>query len=63
MEAPKDIAIGAQVYTAVRHILKQNQIKITNEHVGGQQNRSIIFKAGGVDGPEVRLEGEEEIKL
>ncbi len=63
MEAPKDIAIGAQVYTAVRQILKQNRIKITNEHVGGQQNRSIILKAGGVDGPEVRLEGEEEIKL
>lgn len=62
MEEPPDIALGAQVYTAVRTILQGNKVMIQGEHVGGPYNRSVRMTAGGA-GPNITAPGLKEVSL
>jgi chemotaxis receptor (MCP) glutamine deamidase CheD len=62
MEEPPDMALGAQVYTAVRTILQGNKVLIQGEHVGGPYNRSVRMTAGGA-GPNVTAPGLKEVAL
>lgn len=62
MEEPPDMALGAQIYTAVRTILQGNKVLISGEHVGGPYNRSVRMTAGGA-GPNVTAPGLKEVSL
>ncbi|MGQ9499985.1 MAG: chemotaxis protein CheD [Dissulfurimicrobium sp.] len=62
MEEPQDMALGAQVYTAVRTILQENKVLIKGEHVGGPYNRSVRMTAGGA-GPNITAPGLKEVAL
>ncbi|MGB9712494.1 MAG: hypothetical protein ACP5SG_02225 [Dissulfurimicrobium sp.] len=63
IEEPSDMALGAQIYTAVRTILQGNRVMIQGEHVGGQYNRSVKMIAGKAGGPLVTAPGLREVSL
>lgn len=62
IEEPPDMALGAQIYTAVRTILQGNKVLIQGEHVSGPYNRTVRMTAGG-GGPNVTAPGLREVSL
>ncbi len=57
-EGPRELNIGAQLYTYVKNTIERNGIKIVKEHVGGSYNRTVRFSF--TDGPVITIPGEDE---
>ncbi len=46
LEEPPDTALGVMLYKRVLAVLKQSDMKISGEHVGGPINRSVSIRVG-----------------